>query len=412
MPKSDLQIVFDRYIAGISTKEDLLNLLSSLQHGEDEFLKQHILEELSKEDLSLSEQRHSVIVDRVLQNLQRKRAEEELQTGGDNGSFGNEDCPEGLKLGDSKIRRLRRKWFLVAACFLGICLIIPTLRKSSSKSNSNKKLVTKEIYLPSHNEATILFEDGEILSVLHTDSAVLRSRGIEIIKAANKELVFKIHSTTNQTNQKQTFRSPKGMVSQLILSDNTHVLLNSGSQLRYTNSFTQAERRVSLEGEAYFKVSPDKKHPFIVSANETEIKVLGTSFNVSTKQSERQVITTLEEGSVLVKNKAREIRMSPGMQSSSNQLGVIDTVQVNVAQETAWKDGLFKFKGEEIQSVLEKLQAWYAIESVEIDVVTSDRFTGTIKRTRQLSDVLQNLEKISNYKFQIKDRRIIVSKNQ
>ncbi len=412
MPKSDLQIVFDRYIAGISTKEDLLSLLLSLQEGEDQYLKQHILEELSKEDLSLSDQRHSVIVDRVLENLKRKRAEEEIQSSGLVGSIRDEDRPEGLKLGNSRAIRLKKKWFLVAACFLGICLIIPTIRKSSSESNSNEQLSTKEICLPSHNEATILFEDGEILSVLHSDSALLRSRGVEIINTANNGLVFKIHTIRGQTNQKQTFRSPKGMVSQLILSDNTHVLLNSESQLCYTNSFTQSERRVSLEGEAYFKVSPDKKHPFIVRAKETEIKVLGTAFNVSTKQSERRVITTLEEGSVLVKNKTSEIRMSPGMQSTSSQLGGIDTMQVNVAQETAWKDGLFKFKEEAIQSVLEKLQAWYAIEAVEINVVTNDRFTGTIKRTRQLSDVLQNLEKISSYKFQIKDRRIIVSKNQ
>lgn len=410
MPKSDIQIAFDRYLAGYSTREDLQIILDSLQREEDETLKQRILQELTTEEISPPQNNHQEILDRVLLNLNKKRAEELSLRGGDECEPEKPTRAQGLKSNIIKFLN-PKKWFLVAACFLGLCFIIPVLWNSTATDTSTPSAKKYDISLPSTNAATILFEDGEVLSLLDADSALLRSRGIEVLKTANKELQFKISAVSNAPNLKQTFRSPKGVVSHIILSDGTHVLLNSASQLSYSNAFTQAERRVSLKGEAYFQVSHNKKRPFIVNANETQINVLGTSFNVVTDEKKQQVVTTLEEGSVLVKTKQQEMHMTPGMQSASHlNDGKIDTAHVNIANEMAWKEGLFKFADEDIYTVMEKLQTWYDIEEIEITDKTTDRFSGTVKRTRQLSELFQNLEKISNYKFQIKDRRIIVSK--
>ncbi|WKK58852.1 FecR family protein [Sphingobacterium sp. BN32] len=410
MPKSDIQIAFDRYLAGHSTREDLQIILDSLQCDEDTTIKERIFQELATEETSPPLRIHQEILDRVLLNLDKKRAEELSLLGGDKSAPEKPESAEGLKSNIIKFLN-PKKWFLVAACFLGLCFMISVLWNSTATDTNTSSAKKYDISLPSTNAATILFEDGEVLSLLNADSALLRSRGIEVIKKANKELQFKISAVSVAPNMKQTFRSPKGIVSHIILSDGSHVLLNSASQLSYSNTFTEKERRVSLKGEAYFQVSHNKQRPFIVNANETQINVLGTSFNVVTDEKRQQVVTTLEEGSVLVKTKQQQMHMTPGMRSASHlNNGKIDTAHVNIANEIAWKEGLFKFADEDIYSVMEKLQTWYDIEEIEITDKTTDRFSGTVKRTRKLSELFQNLEKISNYKFQIKDRRIIVSK--
>src|SRR5690606_25037817 len=98
----------------------------------------------------------------------------------------------------------------------------------------------------------------------------------------------------------------------LILSDGTEVWLNSLSNLRFPFNFIGEKREVFLEGEAYFKVAKDTK-PFIVHVGETDIKVLGTSFNINSDGT--QVITSLVEGSVLNSAGNESVLLKPGYQS-------------------------------------------------------------------------------------------------
>ena len=76
-------------------------------------------------------------------------------------------------------------------------------------------------------------------------------------------------------------KANKGDKATIELPDGTNVVLNSASQLSYLNNFGEKVRRVQLNGEAYFKVAHDEKHPFVVQIGDLEVKVLGTSFNVS-----------------------------------------------------------------------------------------------------------------------------------
>lgn len=77
------------------------------------------------------------------------------------------------------------------------------------------------------------------------------------------------------------------------LSEGSIVILNKQSSIRYKKQFPGDTRPVELEGEAFFKVSPDKNKPFIVHARGVTIKVIGTSFNVrTTKQSTELIVET------------------------------------------------------------------------------------------------------------------------
>jgi len=100
-----------------------------------------------------------------------------------------------------------------------------------------------------------------------------------------------------------------GKVVTQTLADGSVVTLNKNATLRYPKKFTGAERQVELEGEAFFEIAPDKTHPFIITANEASVKVVGTTFNVKTSEALTEVI--VETGIVEVSKKKNAVQLSP-----------------------------------------------------------------------------------------------------
>ena len=93
------------------------------------------------------------------------------------------------------------------------------------------------------------------------------------------------------------------------LPDGSSVMLNHYSSLSYPEKFQSDKREVELNGEAYFEVSKDPKHPFIVQTETIDVQVLGTHFNVDAYHDNLDVKTTLLSGSVAVSNKSKSVRM-------------------------------------------------------------------------------------------------------
>ena len=103
-------------------------------------------------------------------------------------------------------------------------------------------------------------------------------------------------------------------ISVITLPDQTKVTLNRYSSLTYPDRFKEDRREVQLQGEAYFEVEKDARHPFVVKADPVEVEVLGTHFNVEAYPGDAEVKTTLLEGSVAVNAPAvsSRITLSPG----------------------------------------------------------------------------------------------------
>lgn len=96
---------------------------------------------------------------------------------------------------------------------------------------------------------------------------------------------------------------PAGQRMELTLADGTHVWLNSEARLEYPVLFAQDVRRVRLSGEALFEVAHDKSHPFVVETFASDIRVLGTRFNVDADEEHRRFSTALLEGCVRISNR-------------------------------------------------------------------------------------------------------------
>lgn len=103
-----------------------------------------------------------------------------------------------------------------------------------------------------------------------------------------------------ETPKQNIISTKNGSRSKIQLPDGTHVWLNAGSQLTYNDSFGKDLREITLMGEAFFDVAKDAEHPFVIHANDINIKVLGTSFNVRAYPDDKRTEAALIQGLIEV----------------------------------------------------------------------------------------------------------------
>jgi transmembrane sensor len=206
-----------------------------------------------------------------------------------------------------------------------------------------------------------------------------------------------------------TMNTPIGGQYGLTLSDGTKIILNAASSVKFPSSFKgQANRTIELNGEAYFEVAKDQKHPFIVKTADQTVEVLGTHFNISSYTEDAATTTTLLEGAVKVASLSKVLtrELKPGQQSSLSGNG-ISIVDVEAEDAVAWKNGYFMFNYETLEDVMVKLSRWYGIKVEYEDPGVKDAvFFGTVSKYENISKVLNMLERTGVVKFQVKDRTL------
>lgn len=206
-----------------------------------------------------------------------------------------------------------------------------------------------------------------------------------------------------------TLQANAGMRAHFNLPDGTVVYLNSGSTLSYPLPYNKNERRVELDGEAYFNVAHNPDQPFIVSVRDDRmrVKVHGTEFNVQAYEGERDVQTTLVSGSVdieVMKNGqvSRMAHLNPSDKAVYDMgKDKISISPVNTEFETSWINGCLVFKNMPLPEVLKKLSHFYNVEFEVMDPeLNSYRFTGTFNN-RQLPQILDYLRISSRIDYSI-----------
>jgi hypothetical protein len=234
-------------------------------------------------------------------------------------------------------------------------------------------LVIKDA-LPGHNGAVLMLSNGRSI-VLDT------ARNGKLLDGFTKS-GDKI-TVENANAEYATLITPLGRQQQVTLADGTKVWLNAGSSLRFPTRFSEIQRRVEITGEVYLEVAHNATRPFIVSAGNEEIKVLGTHFNVNAYADEQMVKTTLLEGSVKINNNAI---LQPGEQYGN---GIISKVDADAS--VAWVFGYFQFEHADIKTVMRQLSRWYDVEVRYEGKITSEIFGGEMQRNLKLSQVLELL---------------------
>lgn len=279
----------------------------------------------------------------------------------------------------------------------------------SGKSNQESVMPVVEI-LPGSPKAILELSDGQRVYLEKGNSLnqkLLENYGI---KEADSSLSY--HARRREwTAEYHTLIVPRGGEYILSLEDGSKIWINSESVLKYPVRFSSVERKIFLlEGEAYFKVFPDKTRPFEVETGEVSVRVTGTEFNVMAYKSADRVETTLAKGGVDVMTGEGNQYLQPGEQAVfSKETGGLIKREVNTAYYTSWKEGVFEFDDMPLREVVEQLGRWYDVDFVfQEDKIGAVRFSGAIKKSKSLEFILDIIRETRAVDYRIKGKTVII----
>ena len=206
----------------------------------------------------------------------------------------------------------------------------------------------------------------------------------------------------------QSFIAPEGHRTEAVLTDGTEICLNSGSRLDILSS-GDGERRVRLAGEAYLDVAHDDARPFVVETSRMEVRVLGTSFDVSTYGDVHSVV--LVEGSVEVENTGsneKTVIKPDQMYRYDGSIGESRVEQVYAASMTTWKDGYLDIRNMTVQELFIQLERYYGVSIVCNDITeTQLTMSGKLILESRIDSVLDNLTNLLHMTYTIASDGVI-----
>ncbi len=239
-------------------------------------------------------------------------------------------------------------------------------------------------------------------------STILRYAAIFMLPLLSAILVW-LFSASYYANDMQMaeYYVPKGCIDSLVLSDNTKVVVNSGTTIVYPHSFSShaKERSVFVNGSCHFEVSKDASHPFVVHLGNVKVRVLGTHFSVNSYSDEEQVVVTLEEGSVNVSDSIQTMTLSPNEQLVySRTAGTMHKQIVDAMAYNSWVKGGLNFTQEPLEKILKSIERRYRVTiSIAKDVDSKRCYTMNFKKGETIERIMNVLTFVSGDMTYTKD---------
>jgi hypothetical protein len=297
--------------------------------------------------------------------------------------------------------RRKRTW-MVAAILTG-SIIIGGIALYQQINNSKQPdsagtipAVAEKTIEPGRQRALLILANKTIDLDTARPGIIAYQDQMEISKESDNQLVYKISDNHKPAvaAADNNLKTPYGGEYKVTLADGTRVWLNAGSSLKYPAAFNGNDRTVEIKGEGYFEVAENKAKPFrVLTGNGTEVKVLGTKFNVKAYEGESAVTATLVSGAVAIQNGAEQKNIKPNQQAivTSEGITIKTRSRDEVTQTLAWKNGQINFEGETAQSILKQIERWYVVETRVEPGTPETTLTGNVDKTASLADVLKLL---------------------
>ena len=202
-------------------------------------------------------------------------------------------------------------------------------------------------------------------------------------------------------------------VETITLPDGSEVTLNRWSTLSYTDDFVDGPRTLSLDGEAFFEVTPDASNPFVVNAGVARIQVIGTSFNVLAYDTMKAVEVIVETGIVSLepaRGTTRRVEVLPGekgiMSKVDDELSIVVNEDLNFL---SWNTQHLVFVDSDLVSVLRALEKTYHVKiSIDTDIPPLCIVTVTFDK-QSLESVMRVLENTLNLKYTIEGNKVVIT---
>lgn len=308
-----------------------------------------------------------------------------------------------------KIRRSRRIIYgvsSVAACFL-LAVLSFYYVNLFSVSDSDKVALLNELSNVKDDSGDIQIIMGDNKKTVSDKSATIREK---------EDGTFVVNDRAIQPAKKEIeyiqIVVPRGKRSYIELKDGTNIWVNSGSKLLYPSQFDEKERKIYVEGEIYLEVEKDKSLPFIVHTDKLDVRVLGTSFNVSAYPDDLFTDVVLVEGSVeITTNEKEKTALSPNFRYRlENNESRVQPVEVD--NYICWKDGFMKVEGEELHDIFKRLSRYYNITISTSPDVEKVRYFGKLGLVDSIEEVLHNISLVEPIDFKNNTDSLYIWKKQ
>src|SRR5690606_18509692 len=306
---------------------------------------------------------------------------------------------------------IRKLYWAAAVAILIIFIGIWTNHVYVNKGVEPATLVRTTIE-PGGNKATLTLTDGRQINLSTSQDGIIVNNGITYGDGTTLQ-ENGLLDDANDKVAKLVLQTPRGGTYRVTLPDGTLVWLNAASKLTYPTHFTNEQRVVELEGEAYFDVqsayrNDGSKKPFKVISSQQEIDVLGTQFNISAYPDQTSSKTTLIEGKIALTDQHKQMLLSPGDQAVTTHLGT-RVQQVDAGNYVAWRDGKFSFDGKSFSDVMTEIGHWYDLTIVYEGQVPAVELAGDAFRNQNISLVLRVLDVADiNYSLDPVQRKLII----
>ncbi len=288
----------------------------------------------------------------------------------------------------------------------------PAYRKEFLKQKNLSALMAVKNELPDEEIDRLFMQLKERI-----DRKIQRNKNIKvwlryaavILAVSGLTLLLNNLLTINERKSQSvtTVISANGQQSTVILPDSSVVTLNYNSKLIYAENYGENNRRVQLEGEAYFDVKKQNNLEFTVQTSDIDIKVLGTRFNVQAYGNNEQTKVILETGSVQISDHANQFshRMNPGqIVFYDTRTGNLRMDTINLSRALAWREGIIYFVDTPMPEVISQLERKYNIKiQVKNQNVLKTVFTATLKN-ESITDVLKLIEYSCLIRYKIENQ--------
>jgi ferric-dicitrate binding protein FerR (iron transport regulator) len=281
------------------------------------------------------------------------------------------------------------------------CILLATAGLYFYKSN-RRQAVPSIVKTPAAKQPegiTLRLANGQVINLSDAGNKTIHTGNTTINNAGN---ALSYTAASTKVQEWNTLNIPSAGAYTLTLADGTVVILNSQTQIRFPFSFPGKSREVYIDGEAFFTVSKDAAKPFIVHTPKTNIRVLGTRFNVNTYDPEK-ISTALVEGSVNIQTAGHAaVTLKPGHEAVFNNGFAIAGFDEN--ETLAWIQGTYYFHNVSLQQISKVLERWFAVQVQFKNNTLPDRtFSGVLFKKEALQVFLDNLRTSDAVNAEVKD---------
>lgn len=311
------------------------------------------------------------------------------------------DTVEKLVDASKRVKEKKRVRYFIAglsaAASIALVLIFsPYVFQSATKSSYISELDKEIVPQDSLNQIYLVLSEDRKVELENESVVCYNNEGDITVNSQSTRITKGVISKEKQLNH---IIVPKGKRTHLTLSDGTRIYVNADSHVIYPSVFNDDKREIAVEGEVYLEVAQNPKVPFIVKVKGLDVKVLGTTFNVSAYK-EQEISVVLVNGSVEVKSSAKEKMVLSPSQRVCLKDGVMKKENVDVLKYICWKDNVMLLDNDATGDVLERIARYYGVPIWYDHNIADRKLSGKLDLCESIEDVLDIIRESASLRME------------